>query len=80
MWKGIERLRLRGIEVEAVPRRGYRLPQPVELLDGRAIRAAVRADGLRRLHRLELPFAVDSTNAQSADRAAAAARVPPMSC
>jgi BirA family biotin operon repressor/biotin-[acetyl-CoA-carboxylase] ligase len=62
VWKGIERLRLRGIEVEAVPRRGYRLPVAVELLDSAAIRAAVHADRLARLLQLELLFDLDSTN------------------
>jgi BirA family biotin operon repressor/biotin-[acetyl-CoA-carboxylase] ligase len=62
VWKGIERLRRRGIEVEAVPRCGYRLPRAVELLDAAAIRAAIRADGLGRLRRLEVSFEVDSTN------------------
>lgn len=60
VWKGIERLRLRGIEIEAFPRRGYRLPQAVELLDPECIRAALR--GSARPLRLELLFDVDSTN------------------
>ena len=33
VWKGIERLRMRGIDIEAMPRRGYKLPSAVELLD-----------------------------------------------
>jgi BirA family biotin operon repressor/biotin-[acetyl-CoA-carboxylase] ligase len=62
VWKGIERLRLLGIEIEAVPRRGYQLPEAVELLEERAIRAAVAGDRLNRLRRLTLLFDVDSTN------------------
>jgi BirA family biotin operon repressor/biotin-[acetyl-CoA-carboxylase] ligase len=62
VWKGIERLRLQGIDVEAVPRCGYRLPDPVELLEERAIRAAVAGDRAHRLRSLSLLFDVDSTN------------------
>ena len=60
--KGTARLRAQGIEVEAVLRRGYRLPAAVELLQEGAIRAALRAEQAARLHRLELAFEVDSTN------------------
>ena len=62
VWKGIQRLRLRGIEIEALARRGYRLPDAVELLEERAIRAAVAGDRLSRVRSLELQFDVDSTN------------------
>jgi BirA family transcriptional regulator, biotin operon repressor / biotin---[acetyl-CoA-carboxylase] ligase len=62
VWKGIERLRLQGIDIEAVPRRGYRLPDPVELFEERAIRAAIAGDRLDRLRSLALLFDVDSTN------------------
>jgi BirA family transcriptional regulator, biotin operon repressor / biotin---[acetyl-CoA-carboxylase] ligase len=62
VWKGIERLRLQGIDIEAVPRRGYKLPEAVELLEERAIRAAVAGDRLNRLRSLTLLFDVDSTN------------------
>lgn len=64
VWKGIERLRMRGIEVMALARRGYRLPKPVELLDARRIRAALPEEGDGKLHRLEVLFEVDSTNAR----------------
>jgi BirA family biotin operon repressor/biotin-[acetyl-CoA-carboxylase] ligase len=62
VWKGIERLRMRGIEIEAVPRRGYKLPDAVELLEERAIRAAVAGDRMHRLRSLDVLFDVDSTN------------------
>jgi BirA family biotin operon repressor/biotin-[acetyl-CoA-carboxylase] ligase len=75
VWKGIERLRMRGIDVEAVPRRGYRLPNAVELLDDQAIRIAVAADRLRRLRSLDLQFDVDSTNTRLL-----AAGPPPHGC
>jgi BirA family biotin operon repressor/biotin-[acetyl-CoA-carboxylase] ligase len=62
VWKGIERLRLRGIDITGLARRGYALPGAVELLDAGAIRAQLDAAGVERLRSLELPFEVDSTN------------------
>ena len=62
VWKAIERLRVRGIDIEAVPRRGYKLADAVELLEDGAIRAAVAGDRLNRLRSLTLLFDVDSTN------------------
>jgi BirA family transcriptional regulator, biotin operon repressor / biotin---[acetyl-CoA-carboxylase] ligase len=62
VWKGVERLRALGIEIEALARRGYRLAHPVELLDARRIVAEVGADRQRHLQSLELLFEVDSTN------------------
>jgi BirA family biotin operon repressor/biotin-[acetyl-CoA-carboxylase] ligase len=62
VWKGILKLRVRGIGVESVSRRGYRLPCPVELLDAGAIRGAVRPDRVDRLFSLDVRFEVDSTN------------------
>jgi len=73
VWKGIERLRLRGIEIEAVPRQGYRLPATVELLDAGSIRAVLGGDRRQRLRHLALEFEVDSTNT----RLLAAAPPPP---
>jgi BirA family biotin operon repressor/biotin-[acetyl-CoA-carboxylase] ligase len=64
VWKGIERLRRRGIDIDAVPRRGYALPGAVELLDQRAIRAAVSSERAPRLRSLDLEFDVDSTNSR----------------
>jgi BirA family transcriptional regulator, biotin operon repressor / biotin---[acetyl-CoA-carboxylase] ligase len=62
VWKGVERLRALGIEIQALARRGYRLPHPVELLNAHRIGAEVGADQQRHLRSLELLFEVDSTN------------------
>ena len=62
VWKGVERLRAIGIEVEALARRGYRLARPVELLDISRIRAELADDRESHLHGLELLFEVGSTN------------------
>jgi BirA family transcriptional regulator, biotin operon repressor / biotin---[acetyl-CoA-carboxylase] ligase len=62
VWKGVERLRAIGVEIQALARRGYRLAQPVELLDAQRIRAELTEAGNSHLHALELLFEVDSTN------------------
>jgi len=62
IWKGVERLRDRGIEVLAEARRGYRLEQAAELLDAGRIRSEIAPEAGARLRRLELLFEVDSTN------------------
>jgi BirA family biotin operon repressor/biotin-[acetyl-CoA-carboxylase] ligase len=64
VWKGVERLRALGLEVQALPRRGYRLASPVELLDARRIGAELEAPRKAQLHKLELLFEVDSTNSR----------------
>jgi BirA family biotin operon repressor/biotin-[acetyl-CoA-carboxylase] ligase len=73
VWKGVQRLRALGIEVQALARRGYRLANPVELLDARSIDAELAVQCKPHLHKLELLFEVDSTNA----RLLAAAPPPP---
>lgn len=62
VWKLIGKLRALNIEIEAVSRQGYRLPQPVELYDSKKIQAAVspgNADTLQAVHAL---LTIDSTN------------------
>ena len=62
VWKGVERLRAAGIEIQALARRGYRLANCVELLDARRIRAELTGERKSHLRNLELLFEVDSTN------------------
>jgi BirA family transcriptional regulator, biotin operon repressor / biotin---[acetyl-CoA-carboxylase] ligase len=62
VWKGVERLRAIGIEVQALARRGYRLTSPVELLDLGRIRAELADDRRPHLHSLELLFEIGSTS------------------
>jgi BirA family biotin operon repressor/biotin-[acetyl-CoA-carboxylase] ligase len=64
VWKGVERLRALGLEVQALPRRGYRLANPVELLDARRIGAELGSRSKAQLRKLELLFEVDSTNSR----------------
>jgi BirA family transcriptional regulator, biotin operon repressor / biotin---[acetyl-CoA-carboxylase] ligase len=62
VWKAVERLRALGIDIQAVPRRGYRLGSPIELLDARRIGAEIATARMPHLRHLELLFEVDSTN------------------
>jgi BirA family biotin operon repressor/biotin-[acetyl-CoA-carboxylase] ligase len=62
VWKGVERLRALGIEVQAHARRGYRLPCTAELLNSRALTQELTEPSRAQLRRLELLFEVDSTN------------------
>ncbi|HEY2465435.1 MAG TPA: biotin--[acetyl-CoA-carboxylase] ligase [Steroidobacteraceae bacterium] len=62
VWKGVQRLRAIGIEVQALARRGYRLAGAVELLDVSRIRAELADERKPHLHGLELLFEIDSTN------------------
>jgi BirA family biotin operon repressor/biotin-[acetyl-CoA-carboxylase] ligase len=62
VWKGIQRLRALGLDVQALPRRGYCLSNAVELLDARRIEAELGPHRRPQLRKLELLFEVDSTN------------------
>lgn len=72
VWKRIEALRAAGVEIEARPGRGYALAQPLELLEGQTILAAlpdvVRAD----VAGLEVAWLIDSTNSELLRRPAPA--------
>jgi BirA family biotin operon repressor/biotin-[acetyl-CoA-carboxylase] ligase len=63
VWNVIGELRERGIAIESVDRRGYRLPAPVELLDAAAMRTAAAAAGEALPDALEVAFELQSTNA-----------------
>jgi BirA family transcriptional regulator, biotin operon repressor / biotin---[acetyl-CoA-carboxylase] ligase len=70
VWNGIERLRALGVQVDALAGQGYRLPNPVELLDAQIIRAALCQEHERRLRCFELLIDVDSTNTRLLGRPA----------
>ena len=65
VWKRIEALRAAGVEVEAVPGRGYRLAQPLQLLDGPALVASLSPAARDELAQLDVLFETDSTNAEA---------------
>jgi BirA family biotin operon repressor/biotin-[acetyl-CoA-carboxylase] ligase len=58
----VRRLRERGIDIGTSGGRGYRLAEPVELLDAGRIRAALREEMGPTIHRLDVLLEVDSTN------------------
>ncbi|NQD38393.1 bifunctional biotin--[acetyl-CoA-carboxylase] ligase/biotin operon repressor BirA [Permianibacter sp. IMCC34836] len=61
IWKQLQALDELGIALEAVPGRGYRLREPLDLLDAAAIHAALA--GQLELASLEVFSRIDSTNA-----------------
>jgi BirA family biotin operon repressor/biotin-[acetyl-CoA-carboxylase] ligase len=70
VWKAVERLRGLGIDVQALPRRGYRLASSIELLDAGRMSAQIDAGRKSHLRNLELLFEVDSTNTRLLSAAA----------
>lgn len=64
VWKRIESLRDAGIPIAAVPGRGYRLEQPLDLLDADAIRTALPDTIAPQLASLEIGWSLDSTNSE----------------
>jgi len=68
VWKAARTLRSLGVTLHAVRNRGYRLARPVEPLDASRIRAALPDDVNRRLRRLDVAWAVQSTNTMLFDR------------
>jgi BirA family biotin operon repressor/biotin-[acetyl-CoA-carboxylase] ligase len=69
VWKRVGELRGLGVPVESLPRSGYRLPQPVELLDAARIRRSLEQRGWSLGPRLEVLFDVGSTNTYLHDAA-----------
>lgn len=68
VWKHVESLRARGVEVDAIAGKGYRLREPLELLDEAAIRAALSPSAADRLAEIAVLPTVDSTNTWLASR------------
>jgi BirA family transcriptional regulator, biotin operon repressor / biotin---[acetyl-CoA-carboxylase] ligase len=70
VWKAVRRLVALGMEIEALPGRGYRLASALCLLDGDAIRHRLPPSVAARIGLLEVLVDTDSTNARvlAADR------------
>ncbi|UNK48805.1 bifunctional biotin--[acetyl-CoA-carboxylase] ligase/biotin operon repressor BirA [Lysobacter sp. S4-A87] len=64
VWKRIEALREAGVAIEAQAGRGYRLAQPIDLLDAAAIREQLPADASSALAGMETAWTIDSTNSE----------------
>ena len=64
VWKRIDGLREAGIAIAAAPGRGYRLEQPLDLLDVDAILSALPTSVQGELADLEIAWSLDSTNSE----------------
>lgn len=62
IWKSIEQLRLLGIDIESAGRKGYRLEQPIELLDEGCIRSAISSSINKLYSEIEIFESLESTN------------------
>ncbi|MFL6619025.1 MAG: biotin--[acetyl-CoA-carboxylase] ligase [Povalibacter sp.] len=62
VWKLIHTLIDVGIEIESVPRQGYKLPRAVDLLDKNEVVKALTTRARDRIGLLEVLLSVDSTN------------------
>ncbi len=60
--KAIQSLRALGVDIDAQPRTGYRLPMATDLLDRSAIAAALPPGVKTQLERFDVRFSVSSTN------------------
>jgi BirA family transcriptional regulator, biotin operon repressor / biotin---[acetyl-CoA-carboxylase] ligase len=67
IWKLMRSLKALGIDVESVPRQGYRLPRAVDLLDKDAIAGTLPVATRALMERLDVLLTVDSTNRHVAD-------------
>lgn len=70
IWKQIEGLRALGVDVQALPGRGYRIDGGIRLLDRALISAGLEPAASRLVPAPDLHFSIDSTNAEAARRAA----------
>lgn len=62
VWKHVRDLENLGLEVSALPGKGYRLLSPLELLEEAAIRAHLAPEAASLMESLELHDEIDSTN------------------
>jgi len=63
VWKALQQLRGFDVDIHAVHGRGYRLVEPLELLESEIIQTALNSQTRRQLQSLDILFDVDSTNA-----------------
>ena len=73
VWKRIQALRAAGGAIEARPRQGYALAQPLQLLDSPVILAAVPVPLRAGIAELDVAWSIDSTNSELLRRAPAGA-------
>lgn len=71
VWKLVQTLRTLGVDVESVPRQGYRMPRAVDLLARDRIVDALSPAAKDKLAQLDVLLTVDSTNRHVGDLAPA---------
>jgi BirA family biotin operon repressor/biotin-[acetyl-CoA-carboxylase] ligase len=64
VWKHLQAFSKLGLELHKVPKRGYRLAQPIDLLDAATIKRLLTAESRRQLRSLEVLLQIDSTNSR----------------
>jgi BirA family biotin operon repressor/biotin-[acetyl-CoA-carboxylase] ligase len=64
IWKRIAALRDAGVSIEAQAGRGYRLAQPLDLLDAASIAGALPDEARAQLDALDVAWSIDSTNSE----------------
>lgn len=64
VWKRLAALVARGVILDRIRGRGYRLAQPLDLLDAERIQARLRSDIRTALHSIRVDFSTDSTSRQ----------------
>jgi BirA family biotin operon repressor/biotin-[acetyl-CoA-carboxylase] ligase len=62
VWKALHGLSALGLELHSVPKRGYRLPQPIETLTGTRVRKSLAPRASARLRDCEVFDEIASTN------------------
>jgi len=65
IWKHLQKLEDLGLQLSAVKGKGYRLKGGLELLDESVIRASLDSQARTLLSRLDIHYAVDSTNSHT---------------
>ena len=62
VWKALHGISELGLELHSVPKRGYRLSQPIEALTRSRIEKQLPTSARQRLRKLEILAEIDSTN------------------
>jgi BirA family biotin operon repressor/biotin-[acetyl-CoA-carboxylase] ligase len=70
VWKAMESAKSSGLDIFAVRGRGYRLPQPLELLDKKTIEKSLSSAAVKKIAALHILWETDSTNRYLLDIAA----------
>ncbi len=70
IWKHLDNLRSKGVEIEAIKGKGYRLSSPIEMLDRQVIITNLNSDAADQLQDLQLHYQLDSTSRLLSSRTA----------